>query len=273
MARISIVIITKNEADILPDCISMAKLITDDIVIVDSGSTDGTLAIAGANDCSVYQFKWEGYGANKNKGIELARYDWILSIDADEVPDVDLINCLHELQLGDENVVYDIKFKSYLGKKQIRFGQWGRDHHLRLFNRRVVKWSSSRVHETLILPKGIVIKKINGHLHHYSVKDLRECKLKAVYYAKLSAESLFQSGKKATFVKLYLSPVFSFFIGYFIYLGFLDGKEGWQISMITYKNKYLKYRYLKNTVPGYKKEQPVKINLPLNIDEIPASAC
>jgi len=261
MIPVSIVIITKNEADVIGNCINLAKLISNDIVIIDSGSTDETLTIAAANNCRVYQHKWVGYGANKNKGIELARYDWILSIDADEVPDVALINSLHELVLNNPYTVYDIKFKSYFGKKQIRFGYWGKDHHIRLFNRNMIRWSESKVHESLQLPGNIKKQKLNGYLHHYSVKDLNECKLKAVYYAKLSAETHFQNAKKATFTNLYLSPVFGFFISYIVFLGFLDGREGLQIALITFKNKYLKYRYLKNMEPNYKKEKSIETNL------------
>jgi len=99
---------------------------------------------------------------------------WILSIDADEIADAELINALHELILDDPKIVYDIKFQSYYGQKLIRFGSWGRDHHIRLFNRKLVRWSESPVHETLILPETVSIKKLGGHLHHYSVSDAAE---------------------------------------------------------------------------------------------------
>src|SRR5471030_1458777 len=109
----------------------MAKLITDDIVVVDNGSTDNTLDIAKMHGCRVFQYSWDGYGANKNKGIEVANYDWILSIDADEVPDMELVNSIHNLWLRNTETVYNIKFRSYFGEKRIRFGTWGRDHHIR----------------------------------------------------------------------------------------------------------------------------------------------
>src|ERR1700749_1369526 len=113
MVPVSVVIITKNEADVIANCISAAKLITDDIIIVDNDSTDETCTIALAAGCNVYRENWDGYGANKNKGIALAKYNWILSIDADEVPDEELIGTLHELKFDDPKVVYDIDFKSY----------------------------------------------------------------------------------------------------------------------------------------------------------------
>lgn len=245
MVPVSIVIITQNEAEVIADCINAAKLITDDIVIVDNDSTDATRDIAWQSGCNVYQENWDGYGANKNKGLSFARYDWILSIDADEVADEELIRALHELKLENEAVVYDIDFRSYYGKKPINFGTWGRDHHIRLFNRKLVKWSEPLVHETLILPKRIAIKKLDGHLHHYSIRDKQEYINKNKHYAELSAGKYQVTGRKATLVKLYLAPLFHFIKNYIVFLGFLDGREGWMISRMIAKHTRLKYRLLK----------------------------
>jgi glycosyltransferase involved in cell wall biosynthesis len=255
MIPVSVVIITKNEASYIGKCLDMVKLITDDIVIVDNGSTDDTVNICKGYDCRVYELSWDGYGANKNKGIGLARYDWILSIDADEIPDMELVNSLHNLWLRNVDTVYDIKFKSYFGDKRVHFGTWGRDHHIRLFNRSLVKWSEPIVHETLILPRNIRKRSLKGYLHHHSVQNVAECNQKAVYYARLSAEKYFQTGKRANFVNMYLSPLFVFVKSYILLLGFLDGKEGWYISRITYKNRWLKYHYL-NNLENYYKDKP-----------------
>ena len=245
MVPVSIVIITKNEATLIAHCLEMALLITDDIVVVDNGSTDETLNIVKQYGCRFYHKNWGGYGANKNKGIELARYNWILSIDADEVPDMELVLAFYDLDLRDPNIVYDIKFRSFFGKKLIRHGSWGRDHHLRLFNRTVVKWSEPEVHETLILPADIQVKKLTGNINHYSVQNINECNSKAVHYARLSAKQYMIGGKKATFSKLYFSAAFGFVKNYLFRLGFLDGAEGLNIALMIYKNTRLKYAYLK----------------------------
>jgi glycosyltransferase involved in cell wall biosynthesis len=250
MPPISIVIITKNEAGVIVDCVKAAKLISDDVIIMDNGSTDGTQALARTQGCSVHDVNWAGYGANKNEGVALAKNDWIFSLDADEVADAELINSLQQIKFDSPQTVYDIKYHSYFGKKRIKFGFWGRDHHIRIFNRKVVRWSDSKVHETLLLPKQVKIKKIKGHLQHYSVCDKNECIAKAIHYARLSAENYFQEGKKPGFIKLYISPYFSFFINYIIFLGILDGGEGLQISKTIFKNKWLKYRFLKMKISG-----------------------
>jgi len=250
MIPISIVIITKNEAAVIVDCVKAAKLISDDVIIMDNGSKDGTQALARAHGCKVYVVNWVGYGTNKNEGIALAKHDWILGLDADEVVDAELINSVKQLNFDDPQTVYDIKYHSYFGKKRIKFGFWGRDHHIRIFNRKVVRWSDSKVHETLLLPKQVKVKKINGHLQHYSVCDKNECIAKAIRYANLSAESYFRDGRRTTFVNLYISPCFAFFMNYIFFLGILDGKEGLEISKTIFKNKWLKYRFLKMKISG-----------------------
>ncbi len=250
MAPVSVVIITKNEAETIASCIKAAQLISDDIIVADNGSSDNTVAIALKHGCRVYHDRWDGYGINKNKGIARAKYNWILSIDADEIADKALATAIHQLPLNDPNTVYDIKFRSYYGKKLIRFGSWGRDHHIRLFNRTKVKWSTSPVHETLLSPKNITIKRLGGYLHHYSVKDAAEFMTKADHYAKLSASKYLMNNKKPTFIKLHVAPLFHFIKNYIVFLGILDGKAGWDIAWMISQHTWRKYRLLRDQ-PGH----------------------
>ncbi|MBB2144658.1 glycosyltransferase [Pedobacter sp. LMG 31464] len=245
MIPVSIVIITKNEAALIANCITACKPISDDIIIIDNDSTDYTPKIAESLGCRVFLENWDGYGANKNKGGLLAKYDWILSIDADEIPDAELITALHQLSFNDSKVVYDIKFKTYFGKKIIQYGSWGNNHKIRLFNRIHVKWSNSKVHETLLLPNFTNIKRLKGHIDHFTVQSVQEFYQKANHYANLSTEQYLINNKKNVFLKLYLSPIFGFIKNYIIRLGFLDGAEGLDIALITYKNTWSKYYRLK----------------------------
>lgn len=261
MVPVSVVIITKNEAEMILRSISMAQLITDDIIIIDSNSNDNTGQIARENGCRIYQENWDGYGANKNKGIIRARYNWILSVDADEVIDEQLVAALHRLNYDDLNVVYDINFRTYFGNKRIRFGSWGRDHHIRLFNRRLVKWVETPVHETLLLPQNMIKKKLAGHIDHYPVKNSDECRAKALHYASLSARKHHMAGKKAGFIKLYLSPCFNFVRNYILYLGLLDGKHGWIIAKSNAKHTWMKYHLLNRLVQADKQKSSVKNGL------------
>ena len=260
MVPVSVVIITKNAADIINGCVGQARKLTDDVIVVYNGDDDGAASIVEERNCKTHKRNWDGYGANKNKGIEEAKYGWILSIDADEIPDDELIKAIHNIDLSDTRVIYDIKFRSYFGGKPIRFGSWGRDHHIRLFNRNWIKWSETMVHETLVIPSHFQKKKIAGAIHHYSVQNVQEFDNKGSYYAKLSAKKYFRAGKKAGVIKLYISPIFGFIKNYIFCLGFLDGREGWEIARITVKNTRRKYHFL-SQMETFGERQPAKDRL------------
>ncbi|WP_183575130.1 glycosyltransferase family 2 protein [Mucilaginibacter sp. X5P1] len=242
---VSVVIITKNEAATIGRCVAAAKRITDDVIVMDNGSTDETTDIALNYGCRVYQEKWYGYGTNKNHGAALARHNWILSLDADEIPDDELITAIQNLQPEADNIIYDIRFRAYFGGKRVRFGTWGRDHRIRLFNRNYTSWSEPLVHENLIKPGDAVIKKLSGLVHHYSGKNPEQYRAKAMHYARLNARNYSHEGKKTTAVKLYLAPLFHFLKDYIFLLGILDGKRGWLIANAMAQYTRAKYQYLK----------------------------
>lgn len=244
MIPVSVVIITCNEVGNIASSIERARLITDDIIIVDSGSTDGTLEIAKQLCSTVLEVSWNGYGFNKNKGIDAARYDWILSLDADELPDHELISFLHTIDYSHTQSVYDFNFRVYFRDKPIRFGSWGSNHQVRLFNRLNTRWSNIYVHEKLQFSRDVEVKRASGNVHHYSVSGIPDYYLKAEKYAKLSALKYFDAGKQATFIKQYCSPAFNFIWNYVFRFGFVDGREGWIIARTSAWYTWRKYAYL-----------------------------
>lgn len=243
--NISVVIITKNEAHIIANTLQSLQKVTDNIVIVDSGSTDETVAICTTFGAQVMETGWAGYGSNKNKGIEAAKYDWILSLDADEAIDEELAESLLKLKFAREDEVFDIRFKNFFCNKPIRFGEWGFDRHIRLFNRKKVRWNTAAVHENLELPGGVKISRLAGNILHYTVQNREEYDAKTDQYARMSAKKYHASGKKAGLFKQYFSPAFAFIQHYIFRLGFLDGGAGFIIAKTTARYTFLKYRYLK----------------------------
>lgn len=241
---ISVVIITKNEAHIIANTLQSLQPVISDVVIVDSGSTDETVNICNQFAATVIETDWDGYGINKNKGIQAAKHDWILSLDADEAIDEELKESLGQLDLKNENEVFDIRFKNFYCNKWIRFGEWGFDKHVRLFNRKRVKWNNVTVHENLILPEGIKITRLKGNILHYTVNNRQEYDEKTDNYARMNARKYFDAGKRTGFFKQYFSPVFAFLQHYIFRLGFLDGKEGFIIATTTARYTFLKYHYL-----------------------------
>jgi glycosyltransferase involved in cell wall biosynthesis len=242
---ISVVIITRNEAHIIANTLQSLQAVTSDIVIVDSGSTDDTVAICKKYNAHVIETGWAGYGINKNMGIDAAKNDWILSLDADEAIDAELQQSLLQLVLANDEEVFDIRFKNFFCNKWIRFGEWGFDWHIRLFNRKKVHWNNVAVHENLVFPDEVKVTKLKGNILHYTVQNRQEYDVKTDHYARMNAKKYFEAGKKANFFKQYFSPVFAFTQHYIFRLGFLDGAEGFIIAKTTARYTFLKYRYLK----------------------------
>ena len=243
-SQFSIVIVCKNEEDSIERVLKSAVGLTDDLLVYDNGSTDDTVSILHQYGARVHQGEWLGYGATKKKAVMLAKYDWVLSIDADEALDEPLQNSLRHASLADPQIVYQLKFKNLLGEKHLHWGEWGSDKHIRLFNRRFVNWDDAIVHESLIIPSSAVVKNLQGAVLHRTMKDTVEYSEKMVRYALLNAEKYFAKGKKSTWTKRYISPRFSFLKHYIFQLGFLDGWEGLLAARMTSFYTFLKYARL-----------------------------
>lgn len=245
MSKFSIVIVCKNEAHIIAHTLQTMQDVTDDVVVYDNGSTDSTLSIAQQfSNVRIVQGPWEGFGPTKHKATLQAKYNWVLSLDADEALDAHLQKALKTIDLQNPNVIYRLTFKTFLGHKELKWGEWRGDHHLRLYNRQLVNWNLARVHESLVVPAGVTEQKLNGHILHYTVKDLADYSTKMTTYALLNAEKYYHKGKKASLVKRYFSGPFAFFKSYFLLLGFLDGWEGLVCARIISYYTTLKYARL-----------------------------
>lgn len=245
MSTFSVVIVCRNEAASIGRTLQSLDGISDNILVYDNGSTDATKEIVRKFKTTLHEGPWEGFGKTKQKAIGLAQHDWILSLDADEAIDEQLKHSLINWQPRDDKEVYDLQFKNFLGEKHLKYGEWGGDHHVRLFNRKLVNYNDAPVHETLVFPEGIAVKKLKGFILHQTMRDMDEYASKMVTYAMLNAEKYFQHGKKASWAKIRLSPLFTFFNYYILKLGFLDGHAGYVCAKMTAWYTFLKYARLK----------------------------
>jgi glycosyltransferase involved in cell wall biosynthesis len=245
MRPISIVIICKNEAHVIGRSLESLAGITDDIVVYDNGSTDGTKELVRSLGVRMCEGPWEGFGKTKNRAIALAKYDWILSLDADEGIDQVLKNALLRWEPGDPSEVYDLAFKNFFGERYLAFGEWGGDHHIRLFNRQRVHWNEAPVHEELLIPMTAKVRKMEGHVLHRTMKDLMDYRQKMIHYAMLGAQKYFEQGKHSNWIKLHLSPGFNFIKFYLFKLGFLDGYAGYLSAKMTAWYTFMKYTRLR----------------------------
>ena len=245
MQKLSVVIVCKNGANVIGETIKSFAGLTDDVLVYDSGSTDGTREIVKQSSAGLFEGEWNGFGKTKNKANALAKYDWILSLDADEAIDEELKKNLLQHDFDDGMKVYEFRFKNFLGNKWLRFGEWGNDKHIRLFNRKQVKWNDAEVHESLILPGEAKKLNIRGYVLHKTAASLNEYRIKMNKYAALNAEKYFKQGKKAGILKIYFSPVFSFLFNFFFKLGFLDGATGFSCAKVNAEYTFQKYKRLR----------------------------
>ncbi len=238
---LSVVIICQNEARNIAKCIASAKQVSDDIIVVDSGSTDDTIAIAQSRGARVFNHDWEGYGTTKNFGNQQAKHSWILSLDADEVLSDELISTIKNLKVK-ESYVYALDRMMWYEGQWIRHSGWYPKPVVRIFHNSIT-WDSKEVHEQLIIPEGTAIKKLEGILEHYSYASKDDHLERINKYAKLTASEWHKNGKRPSFVKRVLGPGFRFMKTYFIQLGILDGKAGLQIARLNYQMIKLRFRY------------------------------
>lgn len=242
---ISVVIVCKDEGHIIGKTLQSVQAFAAEVLVYDTGSTDNTIAVAREAGATVVEAPWEGYGRSKQKAIGLARHDWILNLDSDEVLSEEAQKSIQQLRLDDEKCCYRFRFRNFLGDRALKRGEFGFDSHIRLFNRKTAGWNAAPVHEQLLLSPGVKEQAVGGFILHYTMKDTVEYVQKSVRYAMANAENYFHQGKKATWVKQYLNPPLTFAKYYFLRLGFLDGWAGLFSARMAALYTYLKYARLR----------------------------
>lgn len=241
---LSVVIITYNEQRNIGKCIDAIKSIADDIVVVDSFSTDETVNIATQKGARVVQHKFEGHIEQKNYAITQAKFPHILSLDADEMPDETFLSQIAAIKNNWQHDGYSVnRLNNYCGT-WIRHGAWYPDIKLRLWDSRKGMWKGTNPHDRFEMVEGASISHIPGNILHYSYQTVEEHRKKSEYFSSIAAHAYFNKGKSASVFNLLFSPTFRFLRDYIFKLGFMDGKYGWIIAHITAHEVYLKYQKL-----------------------------
>lgn len=241
---ISATIITYNEAHILERTLQSLDGVVDEIVILDSGSTDNTKAIAARYNVKWHEQPFAGFGAQKNAAISYASHDWVLCIDADEVLSPKLQYAIKTLKDGSINSFSGYSFSllnNYLGG-WIKHGGWYPDNKPRLFNKNWGAWSLDDVHEKWQFHSTVdVMQTLPYDLHHYTITSYEQHIEKIRKYASLSAQKAIQKGKTCSAFKARWAPQWFFFNKYYLRLGFLDGYEGYLFNKMQAMEKFIKY--------------------------------
>lgn len=244
MPKISAVIITLNEERNIERCICSLDGIVDEIIVVDSFSTDKTAEICKKHQVKFIQRQWEGYSATKNWANHQVSNPFILSLDADEALSDKLKNSIKTLYLDEKTAYAFNRLTNYCGK-WIKHCGWYPDVKVRLFHKNLAVWEGDFVHEVLKLKPNTPVKHLEGDLYHYSFHTRQDHLNTIEKYATLHAQKLKAAGKKPSFIKEWINPVFKFIKTYFLQLGILDGSSGYHISYLSAKAVRLKYKKLR----------------------------
>ena len=238
---LSVIIITKNEEHDIRDCLESVTW-ADEVIILDSGSTDNTLRIAKEYTDKVYSsVDWQGFGIQKNRVLAYASSDWVLSLDADERVG-DALRQEIQKAIKSENIfIFKMpRLSSYCGKF-IRHSGWWPDYVIRLFKRGEASFSDDLVHERLVFEADA--NKLTAPLVHITYKDLNEVIVKINHYSSLGAKNSYQKGKRGSLASAIIHGIWAFIRTYIFRAGFLDGAEGFMLAISNAETTY--YRYLK----------------------------
>lgn len=230
MDKLSVVIITYNEEQNIARCIASVSGIADEIIVLDSFSTDNTIRIARAMDARVFSAPFTGYASQKNKALELASHDYVLSLDADEAIDDQLRLLIQREKYGFRYDGYTMnRCANYCGQF-IRFGTWYPDRKLRLFNRHKAIWGGLDPHDRIILEETSSIGHLKGEILHYSYHTVLEHDRQNERFSSIAAEARCRAGKSTNRLRILFNPAWAFFHDYILRLGLLNGKNGWIIA-------------------------------------------
>lgn len=240
---LSAVLITKNAATQLAACLD-GLAFCDEILLVDSGSTDDTLDIARRFGARVIHQDWLGYGPQKQFAVEQAAHDWVLCVDADEQVSAGLRTSILTTLVAPDYTAYRFARCNRFMGRYLRHGEGYPDWNLRLFHRHHAHWSTDTVHEHVIAQEAV--GSLTGDLLHDSAETLEHYLTKQDHYTTLAAQAALLAGRRATWVHLLLSPVIRFIKFYFVRLGFLDGWPGCVHILIGCRNSYAKYAKMRH---------------------------
>lgn len=235
---LSLVVITLNEERNIERCVRSVPFASE-ILIIDSGSQDQTLKIAEKLSAKVLQRAWSGYGPQKKFGTEQAQFDWVLSLDADEVLSPELAEELLQAWTDlDPRTGYEMPRKSFHLGRWIEFGGWFPDYQLRLYNRKFSNWPDSRIHERV---QAEHVKRFRSPILHYVFRDLAHQVETNNKYSTLLAEKDIQQGKRFSIFKLIFKPWVKFLENYFWKLGFRDGLPGFLVAVSAAYSVFLRW--------------------------------
>lgn len=226
---ISVTIITLNEEDKIGNAINSLKDLADEIIVVDSGSTDKTFEIAEELGAKIYFRKFDNFANQKNFAASKANGDWILAIDADEEIPKNLAEEINHIVKSDQYVGYLMPRRNFILGKEIKYSRWSPDLHIWLWKKDFGKWVGD-IHEELVVSGNVGLLKNNKiHYSHATISDFMRANN---FYSTFEAKTLYKNNVKFSLIKMFWEFLFEFFMRFIYKVGFLDGKEGFALAYV-----------------------------------------
>lgn len=245
MAKLSATIITFNEEKHIGRCLESLKQVADEIIVVDSASTDRTKEICLAHPVIFIEQPFLGYMEQKNLALSKASHPYVLSLDADEAVSEELARSIREeKEKGFSAAGYTMNRFNYYCGRWIRHGTYYPDRKLRLLDTQQGQWGLQNPHERIVMQENAVVAHLKGDLLHYTYQSLEEHNRQMDRFSSIAAKTLFDKGRKPSYFKMIAHPAWAFIKGYIIKLGFLDGFAGFMIARFTAIQSFLKYAKL-----------------------------
>ena len=239
---LSVIIITKNEEAHIVECLQSVQF-ADEIIVLDSGSTDRTCALAKQHGAQVHHsVDWPGFGVQKNRALDLATHEWVLSIDADERVPIALAQEIQQQLLNPRAEAYTVARLSCFAGRWIRHSGWWPDHLVRLFKREVGRFKDVKVHESVVVQGSVA--SLAGHLLHYPYDSLETLINKTNHYSSAAALMLHEKGKTIGMLGIAGKAFWTFVRIYLIRRGFLDGKAGFILAGVAASSSFFRYSKL-----------------------------
>ena len=247
MTELSVVIITFNEAQNIARCLDSVKDLADEVIVLDSFSTDDTEQICLSKGVRFFQHAFDGHIEQKNRALTYSKFPLVLSLDADEALSDELKNSIWEVKKNPISDGYYLnRMTNYCGS-WIHYSGWYPDSKLRLWRSGKGKWGGLNPHDKFELFAGDKNSvKLNGDILHYSYYSIDQHYRQAEYFSTIAAKAYFESGKRSGIYNMIFNPALKFFRNYFLKAGFLDGLAGFTVCRITAYETFLKYRKLRN---------------------------
>jgi glycosyltransferase involved in cell wall biosynthesis len=270
MIKLSVILIAYNEEENIGRCLKSILGVADEIVVVDSSSTDRTIAVCESFGARIIQRDFSGFGPQKQFAVAQASYNHILFLDADEELSETLKSSILEVKKDFSQDGYSFNRRNYYCNRFIRHCGWNPDKLVRLFDRRKLNWNDKVVHERIETTSGTRLQHLKGYLNHYTCRTIEEHQEKEQRYARLNAEMLANKRKWISPLTPSFKKSARFIKTYLLHLGFLDGHYGLVISRTVANSSYLKYAIARKTLRNRKGEKPESIGVIISTYNNPA---